>query len=267
MERREYDVMERLQDHHWWFAAKRTVVSGLLSRHCPPRRKGDRVLEIGCGTGAMIPVLRDRGDVWGVDTFTPALEHVEDARRIAGDALRLPFADGSFALVGLFDLLYHRRVPDVGASLSEAFRVCASGGHVVITDSAFASLRGPHDDATHGMRRFRAGQLDALLRDAGFATVVATYFHTTMFPVAAVVRLAQRILPRRGIEEAAPRSDLSPAPSIVNAAAGFVYRMEAPLAARGMLPFGLSVLALARKAGTPTPGASATGTPTSSNSA
>lgn len=271
----EYRRMARVQDSHWWFAAKRRIVARLLERHGPPRAaasgghglssaaasggdglsaaaaSGPRVLEVGCGTGSMIPVLRRWGRVVAADAYLPALVHVEGARRLGADLLRLPFADGAFPLVACFDVLYHQRVADVDAALREVARVCAPGGFLVITDSAFPSLRSSHDAAVHGARRFRLPEMRERLEAAGLEVVHGTYFHTALFPVAAVLRLGRRLLhgapPAGESGAAAAHSDLAPSPPGLDAVLGILYRVEAALACRSRLPFGLSLAVLARR--------------------
>ena len=186
MERDQYERMAELQDHHWWFVAKRRIVDTLV-RQCATR-SGDRrpsagwVLDAGCGTGAMIPVLRQWGRVVGADVHRQALQCVSHRPVIEADVLRLPFADQAFHLLGCFDVLYHRRVADVEVALRELHRVCHRQGLLVLTDSALPALRSSHDAALHGARRFRLGSLQALLEGAGFRVIYGSYFHALLFP-------------------------------------------------------------------------------------
>jgi SAM-dependent methyltransferase len=233
-------------------------VRDLLSRYAagelasPARRAGTPTgswaIDVGCGTGSMLPVMREWGTPVGVDAYLPALQLVAATPVVAGDLLQLPFPAHRFSLVGCFDVLYHRRVSDVTQALREIHRVCDPDGWVVITDSAFAALSSPHDVANHGARRFRAGELARLLESAGFQVVHRSYFHTLIFPAAAAVRLAQRLrAPRAGAGNAGDvHSDLKPAPEWLNRLLGAVAALESAVVRVARLPFGLSVLLLAR---------------------
>ena len=259
MQRDQYEQMAKLQDHHWWFAAKRRIVDTLVRRYATP--SGDRrpsaswILDAGCGTGAMIPVLRQWGRVIGTDVHRTGLQFVGHRPVVEADVLRLPFADHAFHLLGCFDVLYHRRVVDVAAALRELRRVCHRQGLLVLTDSALPVLRSSHDVALHGARRFRLGSLRTLVESAGFRVIYGSYFHTLLFPIAAIMRLAKRAVEGTPGERVsgrdphvAPHSDLRPMPRWLNRALSGVYRVEAALLSSTRLPIGLSVVVIARPA-------------------
>ena len=189
--------MAAVQDRHWWFEAKRRMVQALLERRCGESSGASaaRVLEVGPGTGPMVDVMTRQGRMFAADVYLPALRLLTEHRAPAADVvpvganlLGLPFVDGSFSVVGCFDVLYHRGVGDVGDAVAEMFRVCAPGGHVAITDSAFPFLRSSHDAATHAARRFRLADLTKPLRAAGFTIEHASYFHTALCPAAVALR-------------------------------------------------------------------------------
>jgi len=101
---------------------------------------GGAVLDVGCGTGALLRALRGaepRARVRGVD-LTPAMLRVA-ARKLgagaglaAADAAALPFAAGSFDLVVSTSSLHYW--PDPVAGLREMGRVARPGGRIVVTD-------------------------------------------------------------------------------------------------------------------------------------
>lgn len=96
---------------------------------------GDRLLEVGCGTGAVISSLRGYAsfETHGLDIHLPfvrfARSHDRETGYTCGDALRLPYADGVMdgALCHFF-LLW---VPDAAAALGEMIRVTRPGGAVM----------------------------------------------------------------------------------------------------------------------------------------
>lgn len=93
----------------------------------------ERVLEVGCGTGAVLAELEQGPQILGIDIDLDSLHH---ARQIAGHALlsqadvfALPFRDGAFSLTYCHFLLLW--LSDPLAALSEMKRVTRPGGVLV----------------------------------------------------------------------------------------------------------------------------------------
>jgi SAM-dependent methyltransferase len=108
----------------------------------------DRVLDVGCGTGVLARAAADRvaaaGQVTGLDrndgmlVVARRLQPQIDWRQ--GDAIQLPFADGSYDVVmSQFALMYF---PDRLAALKEMVRVLKPGGRLAI------AVWGPYERAT-----------------------------------------------------------------------------------------------------------------------
>jgi SAM-dependent methyltransferase len=246
---KEYRAHFELEERHWWFTSRRRMAFRLLARALP---KGGplRILDAGCGTGINLAGLARFGRVFGCDFAPEALDFCRE-RGLAGlvraDVNRLPYLDGAFDLVTFFDVLYHEAVSDDTAVLQDAARTLKPGGLVLVTDSAFDFLRGPHDAAMRGARRYTRRELMAKCRAAGLEPIHATYFYMSTFPAVYLKRRAER---RRATRrpEAEVRSDLALAARPVNAALSALLGLEGRWAARRRLPFGSSVVVLARKA-------------------
>jgi SAM-dependent methyltransferase len=104
-------------------------------------RPGERVLDVGCGTGNFaLPAARAGASVTGVD-FAPNL--LRQARERAageglgirldeGDAQELPYDDGAFdTVVSMFGAMFAASPERAGAEL---VRVCRPGGRIVMTN-------------------------------------------------------------------------------------------------------------------------------------
>jgi SAM-dependent methyltransferase len=88
------------------------------------------LLDVGCGTGSLAGAMARRGPAVGVDVAVPyvsyASVHAAGPRFVAGEASRLPFADGAFA--GAAAQLVLNFVGDPAAAIREMRRVTRKGG-------------------------------------------------------------------------------------------------------------------------------------------
>lgn len=105
-----------------------------------------RLLEIGYGSGVLMPELKRRCDeLYGIDphpkhreVMAALAQHGVRAELHSGSAEQLPFADGSFdAVVSVSALEY---VPDIGVTCREIRRVLKSGGHLVVVTPGYSPV-------------------------------------------------------------------------------------------------------------------------------
>jgi len=141
-------VQERLADVLELRAAdagQRAMLEDYLADLALP--DGARVLEVGCGTGAVARTLAVRpgvGEVVGLDPSPVFVQRarqiaagVEDLSYVVGGGTALPFDDGAFDAVVFHTVLSH--IPEAGAALAEAARVTAAGGGLAAFDGDYAT--------------------------------------------------------------------------------------------------------------------------------
>jgi ubiquinone/menaquinone biosynthesis C-methylase UbiE len=126
------------------FPYKRTALQSLNLR------PGDRVLDVGCGTGddarALSEIVGPGGEVVGLDasqTMISEAEHRSDGHSLpvhfqVGDAEHLPFPDDSFNAARADRVLQH--LADPTQALREMARVTKSGGIVSVLDPDWDTL-------------------------------------------------------------------------------------------------------------------------------
>jgi SAM-dependent methyltransferase len=103
---------------------------------------GQLVLDIGCGAGAFLQLVSERGArAFGLDASDALLEiartRVPDADLRVGEMEALPYDDDTFVLVTCFNAFFFAN--DIVAALREAGRVAKPGAAVVI------QVWGPHE--------------------------------------------------------------------------------------------------------------------------
>jgi len=244
MERDEYRRLYELEDTLWWFRGMERISRALLER-CVEKPDRFQILDAGCGTGGMLRSLDDLGMVTGLDRSPEALGFARrrhEARLVRGSVEHLPFADESFDLVTSFDVLYHLAVRDDVAALREVKRVLRPGGTILLRVPAGEALRSRHDEAVHTRERYGRAELEGKLRQAGLEPEFVSYANCLLFPIALVRRLAERALgsKREG-------SEVEPVGSFLNEALQFPLRLEARFLRFTSLPFGLSLVAVAKR--------------------
>lgn len=248
MEKEEYRKHYELEESHWWFVGRRAVILGQSRRFLHEKRR-IHILDAGCGTGFNLMVLREHGNSFGCDISWEALSFCR--RRgleniVQADVARLPYKDNAFDFITFLDVLYHKNVKSDTAVLKDAGRILRADGYLCLSDSAFNFLKSTHDLAFHTRERYRKSVLRIRLERAGFYVLKISYFNFFLFPVVIFFRLLKK-MGRRGGNE--PKSDLKPMNRRINSALATVLKWEARLLKHINLPFGSSLICLARKRG------------------
>jgi SAM-dependent methyltransferase len=175
----------------WWRPAWGRVLTGTsasgerqIAADLLELKPGDRVLDVACGPGNFsrhfARLVGDAGLCVGLDASPAMLDRaVQDTpggevAYVRGDAMRMPFRDGTFDAACCFAAL--NLIPDPFATLDEIARVLAPGGRVALLTS---STLGPPPLPTlerlggrlTGMHVFGAGEIVDALRARGLEDV------------------------------------------------------------------------------------------------
>ncbi len=242
----EYRQMYDLENTHWYFRGKRTLVKKVLSRLLNSQTNY-RLLDVGCGTGNILLMLQDFGEAVGVDSSSVALEFCR-TRNLSHLQLTLPdqplpFQDETFDVACAFDLLEH--IEDDLAFLKEMKRVTRKKGRILLIVPAHPQLWSDHDVALHHKRRYTRKQFQQIIENAGLEIQRMSYFNSILFPAAIGYRTLKRILPKK--ESSPVQSEFFiKLPKIVNTTLLKLFELEGTLLPRINIPFGLSLLAVCR---------------------
>lgn len=239
-----YREMADSEAGHWWFTGRRAVLASVIARLALPDEA--RILEIGCGTGGNLAMLSAFGRV-------SALESSDTARAVALQKTAgrfdiragrcphdIPFARQSFDLVCLLDVLEH--IEEDVATLQAVATLLAEAGRAVVTVPAYRWLWSAHDEFLHHKRRYSASKFRETISAADLRIAELSYFNTLLFPLAAAVRVKDRLLKRKAASGTA--IPLRP----INTLLHMVFSAERFLVGRVPLPFGVSLLAVLRSA-------------------
>jgi 2-polyprenyl-3-methyl-5-hydroxy-6-metoxy-1,4-benzoquinol methylase len=241
-----YRDFDRLEDQHWWFAGRRQVVAAFLETRLGASR-GLKILDVGCGTGGMLPMLARWGQVSAFDPVDEAVQAAmarapAGARVWKGEIPDAVPADHSFDLVTAFDVLEHLDDP-VGA-VARIKAALAPRGLFVATVPAYQFLWSHHDEVNQHRRRYTVQMLAEHLEAGGLRVDKATHFNSALFPPIAAVRLLQKVLPSK----AGKASDTQDTPPLVNGVLKQLFAAERLIVGRAPMPFGVSIIAAASAA-------------------
>ena len=244
MEEQLYRKFFEVETTHWWFTARQKIVSDVIE-HTVSLSPGAKVLDIGCGTGAILAMFQKKFDAYGTDTSPLAIEFCHQrglANAFCCTLDTFPQQELRFDFITMLDVIEHID-NDIGV-LREAYGFTKQGGHILVTVPAYQFLWSRHDDLNHHKRRYRKSQLKSALETSGFTVEKLSYYNSLLFPTALVSRVAERFIK--------PKTDttLDLPPRFINSILESIFGFERFLLRKIPFPFGLSLIALAKKGNT-----------------
>jgi ArsR family transcriptional regulator len=189
LERLESVRKARAADAQEYFAQNATEWDRIRALHIPEEQVEGALLELvgpsrfssyldlGTGTGRILELVAPRAErAVGVDLNNEmlalararvekaALRHVQVRR---GDLFQLPYADQSFDLITVHQVLHY--LEDPSAAVAEAARVLKPGGKLVIADFAPHTLEFLRDDHQHRRLGFADKEVGQWCKAAGLS--------------------------------------------------------------------------------------------------
>lgn len=250
LEKHYYGTLNEVQQRHWWYVARRGILDRVLGEAFAQGVPEGTLYDLGCGVAANLPVLEKFGKTVGVDTSPEAVAFCHERGHenvVAADLNALSgIREGSGSVVVLADVIEH--LDDETACLKAAWRTLAPNGVLIVTVPAYKFLWSPADDLAHHKRRYTATSLRRAIEPM-FEIQHLTYFNTFLFGLVLAGRAVEALLKRGGDDMA----HVPPDP--VNAVLSAVFSAERNIVPRHKLPFGVSILCVARKRGSAEPAA------------
>jgi len=241
------------EEKNFWFRVRNRIITKMISRHVS---RSSHILEVGCGTGFVSQYLKKKGyHIDCADIFPQALRFCR--LREAGDnyfqynlseRIFIEEYDGICA----FDILEH--IDDDESAIRNIHDALKPGGRVVITVPAGKNLWSAIDQFTEHKRRYSYSELKAKLQNNGFTIIKLSYFMTFLYPFILLFRkfsFLNRAVNDTDMKQTILRQakrELQPGP-IVNLLFYGIFSMEVPLIDRITLPFGSSLICVAKKKG------------------
>lgn len=250
-----YEYYQRLYDIeelHWWCKGIRNICEKML-KSTGRFNQTTRVVDIGCGTGISLSWLKNAslaGSVIQTDISEFALQFCKKRghkKLLISSASALPFKDNSFDLAISIDVIQHINKEDIHPSFNEAFRILCPGGSLFIRTNVFRD--GRNSGETTAYRRFKMEELRQFTEKSGFTIERLTYANSvpallSFIPVSVIKK---RIPGESGNNDQGLHLQLSEKPQLKDSIQYLLLKIEALLVSQIDIPFGHSMILLARK--------------------
>jgi SAM-dependent methyltransferase len=222
-----------------WADIRMREISSLLVAN-----KISTIWEVGAGNGSVCIGLSSLGHetiavepIYGGARFIASRGLVSFCSTL--EDLRLPA--NSINSIGIFDVLEHIEEPV--QILEEFQRVLTKGGSLIITVPAHPFLFSQYDTSIGHYRRYTVSELRCSLAAAGLELVEARYLFSFLVPMAWLLR----VLPEKlGLGSSANSRNSSRLQLRIAEKLSPVFRALVALEKKLQVPFGLSIIALAR---------------------
>jgi SAM-dependent methyltransferase len=252
MEQQEYASMFQVENEHWWYVSLRRNIllfslPFLQQNKKEYTQKPKFILDAGCGTGANLEMLHRFSTAIGLDYSPEAITFCKKrglTNLLRGSVTALPFENERFDAVYSIDVIYHRWVEDDMVALKEYNRILKQNGILVLNLPSYNFLMSTHDQAIFTARRYSKKEIKYKLQHAGFILERLTFWNTILFPLILIVRLSKKMIPYVSVTQ---KSDVNPVSPILNNSLKALLRLESLWLSFADLPFGLSMLCIARK--------------------
>lgn len=189
-----YDELAKLENGNFWFNARNRLICWIAKRHLPANAE---YLEIGCGTGFVLQMLRKQFPGWKIQATEAHVEGLDFAKgRVDADvvfsqmdARTIPFRD-EFDVIGAFDVIEH--IKDDEKVLEEIHAALKSKGFFLFSVPQHMFLWSRYDEIGCHFRRYSLAELNSKLQKAGFRVVETTSFNSLLLPLMLLSRLGKR---------------------------------------------------------------------------
>jgi len=187
-----YQDLYDLEDTYWWHKTKRNLVSYFLNQNLK-NKKGNKLLDVKCGTGKNLGIFSKFGDVCGVDSSPEAIAFCKERgfkNVTLGNIEKMHFKQNSFDAVTALDVLEH--VND-DLALKEINKVLRSNGILVVTVPAFGWIWSKWDEVLLHKRRYTLKILSNILKANEFKIIRISYYYSFLLLPILVIRNIKNI--------------------------------------------------------------------------
>lgn len=245
MEVIEYKKMGDFEKHYWWHKGKKELVKQLYLKYFNGQ-KDLEILEIGCGTGEILSLLKQWGNTTGLDVSQEALDYCKThgfQNLILEDinSLDLNQHESKYDLILALDVLEH--IQEDVTAMKQVYKMLKPGGMFFVTVPAYKFLWSNHDEALHHKRRYHSVEIKLKLKDVGFKILKHSHFVFTVFFPISFIKFMENFVNKK----AYAKTHYVPVPKFLNDLFTKILYLEAKLIKYLYLPLGTTIVVVAKK--------------------
>ncbi|MFH1386574.1 MAG: class I SAM-dependent methyltransferase [bacterium] len=228
------------QANNFWVKHRNKMILGAIKKSSTQDKSSAKILELGAGSGNICGFLHDHGyQVDASDLFASALNYLSSKAQksfifdLINDETPIELK-GQYDYVILGDVIEHLDQPTL--ALVKAREFLSEKGRLIVTVPAMMSLWSRYDVISFHRKRYNKENLRTELGCAGYRVETMKYF---VFIPALIIYFTRKIIADR--ELAIGKS------AIINGIMSCIMSIEHKLGQCIDLPFGSSIIAVARK--------------------
>ncbi len=224
----------------WWYRVRRNFILKIIKKYT--KISSLNILDVGCGTGALMIELSHFGNISGIDIAQTAIDFcktrgISDVK--VGNALDIPYSDNSFDVVLALDVLEHIKEDEL--AIKELKRVLKPNGILITFVPAFMILWGITDTISEHYRRYTRKDFKKKILSSGLDIVIISYFNFFLFIPILIVRKIVNLFNIKVKNE----NNMTPEP--INTILYFIFSIELFVLNYINLPFGVSLFCISKK--------------------
>jgi SAM-dependent methyltransferase len=176
----ELENLDKIEENHWWYKERRRILKLLLRKF---EVKGT-ALDIGAGAGRNTRVLLEHGlDALAIENEETGINLCKKNHIpcLQGDVLNLPFAENSFSLITLMDVLEH--IEDHEKAIKEIYRILKVNGKLILSVPLDMKLWSSHDEISLHKRRYDRKEILQLIEKERFDIILSFNWNSLMKPI------------------------------------------------------------------------------------
>jgi 2-polyprenyl-3-methyl-5-hydroxy-6-metoxy-1,4-benzoquinol methylase len=244
METHNYFEIAALEEHNWWYKARRDLLNRLLKRYA---LSAQYALDAGCGVGSNLAVLQAHArNVCGIDISKDAIElcSKKGYAELRHVSINQFVSNRTYGIITCLDVLEH--IENDGEAVKALSGLLQKDGLLIVSVPAHAALWNDNDDFSHHRRRYSRAGLVKMFSVPGLEILKVNYWNQLLFFPALIFYGIQRRRAQKKIQ-----NNLKLIPPFFNALLLFCLEIENKFFL--ICPFitGVSIVLIARKTQTP----------------